>query len=72
MLASMPTSPNSLIIRARRLPVVSLSKRLINVVLPAPRKPVITVAEIGCARDMDNPEPALLHEPYSRAILVMK
>mmetsp|Transcript_56664 Transcript_56664/g.172496 ORF Transcript_56664/g.172496 Transcript_56664/m.172496 type:complete len:299 (-) Transcript_56664:340-1236(-) len=44
--SSMPTSPNSFSITAMRLPWFSLRMRFISVVLPLPRKPVITVTGI--------------------------
>src|SRR5688572_22940743 len=43
---SIPVSPNSLMISASRRPLALRSKFWINVVLPAPRKPVTTVAGI--------------------------
>ncbi len=48
---SKPMSPNSLTIRAMRLPLALVSKLRISVVLPAPRNPVTIVAGIfapGC------------------------
>mmetsp|Transcript_71090 Transcript_71090/g.206149 ORF Transcript_71090/g.206149 Transcript_71090/m.206149 type:complete len:346 (+) Transcript_71090:327-1364(+) len=44
--SSMPTSPNSFSMTATRFPWFSLRMRLSNVVLPLPRKPVITVTGI--------------------------
>jgi hypothetical protein len=44
--ASTPISPNSLMISAMRLPPFCASRLRIRVVLPAPRKPVMTVAGI--------------------------
>src|SRR5258708_7747373 len=43
---SMPRSPNSLMMKPRRLPLACSISRRIRLVLPAPRKPVITVAGI--------------------------
>ena len=43
---STPTSPNSLMMRAMRRPLAFSSMLRISVVLPAPRKPVMTVAGI--------------------------
>ncbi|MCY1243781.1 hypothetical protein D9M72_568140 [compost metagenome] len=43
---STPRSPNSLMISAMRLPSAFCSRLRIIVVLPAPRKPVMTVAGI--------------------------
>mmetsp|Transcript_32876 Transcript_32876/g.94571 ORF Transcript_32876/g.94571 Transcript_32876/m.94571 type:complete len:282 (-) Transcript_32876:341-1186(-) len=44
--SSMPTSPNSFSMTAIRLPWFSFKMRFKSVVLPAPRKPVITVTGI--------------------------
>ena len=46
MSASMPMSPNSLMMRARRRPLAFCRRWRIRVVLPAPRKPVTIVAGI--------------------------
>ena len=43
---SIPKSPNSLIIKAMRLPPAFSNMCRINVVFPAPKNPVITVAGI--------------------------
>ena len=42
--ASIPMSPNSLMTRARRRPLAWARRWRMRLVLPAPRKPVITVA----------------------------
>ena len=47
MSPSMPISPNSFTISARRLPLACMMMLRISVVLPAPRKPVMTVPECG-------------------------
>ena len=44
MSPSMPISPNSLTIKARRLPLACMIMSRMSVVLPDPKKPVITVA----------------------------